>query len=238
MSTVVGGSYGCAWGDYNNDGWLDLVVANWQGEAQPNYLFRNDGNGMNWMKINLEGTVSNRSAIGAVVRCKAIINGIETWQTRVVSSQSGYCSQNSLVVHFGLNDATTIDSLQIEWPSGITEYFENLASNEFFRVVENQSISTIGIQEEEHPGLLVFPNPSLGKFTVQFPENVSGNFYLEFFDEAGRVRLREKVTIDSKLQQWTYEASASELPVGAYTLSIRSEDDNRIYSSTFIVRSN
>lgn len=236
MSTAVGGSYGCAWGDYNNDGWQDLVVANWQGEAQSNYLFRNDGSGKNWIKIKLEGTISNRSAIGAVVRCKAVINGSEIWQTRLVSSQTGYCSQNSLVVHFGLDEATTIDSLQIEWPSGSIEHFENLMSNEFYSIVENQSIGTIGLQEEKEAELRVFPNPSSGRFTIQFPTNIVGPFQLRLVDETGREIMTEKIQIDSKVRQWTYNDRG--IPSGTYTLNVRSESDNCVYSCKVMVAKN
>ena len=168
VSTEVGGSYGCAWGDYNNDGFMDLVVANWQGEEHPNYVFRNDGNGNNWSKIKLEGTISNRSAIGAIVKCKATINGNSTWQTHLVSAQTGYCSQNSLVVHFGLGDATIIDSLQILWPSGIIQTFENVSSNQFLSLVENGDIGVLATISPslDEKNIVISPNPSKGQFRV------------------------------------------------------------------------
>ncbi|MEK7256849.1 MAG: CRTAC1 family protein, partial [Bacteroidota bacterium] len=102
-------SYGAAWGDVNNDGFPDLVIAtckNSSGAPLPSDLFYlNNGNCNNWLKIKLQGTTSNRSAIGAKVWVKATIGGQQVTQLREISAQSGYCGQNSLVAHFGLGDA-------------------------------------------------------------------------------------------------------------------------------------
>ena len=117
-ATDNGWTFGCAWGDYNNDGFLDLVLANTKNENQKNALYQNDGNENHWFKLNCEGTSCNRSAIGAVIKIKATIDGNAVWQMRRIEGQSGYCSQNSLNVHFGVGDATLIDSLVVQWPSG------------------------------------------------------------------------------------------------------------------------
>ncbi|MBX9448311.1 MAG: VCBS repeat-containing protein [Taibaiella sp.] len=70
-------SYGCAFGDYDNDGFQDLLVATcrYEGIDQVNLLYHNNGNDNNWITFSLEGTHSNRSAIGATVRIKATIEG-------------------------------------------------------------------------------------------------------------------------------------------------------------------
>src|SRR2546428_2957138 len=74
---------GCAWGDYNNDGFVDLFVANLNG--QNNLLYRNDGNANNWLTIRCVGRLSNRSGIGAKVRLKTNIDGRSRWQMREIS---------------------------------------------------------------------------------------------------------------------------------------------------------
>ncbi len=126
VSTDVGWSYGVAFGDYDRDGDLDIATANCFGANQNNALYRNMGNGNAWLTVKANGTVSNKSAIGAVIRVKATINGSSVWQYRMIAGQSGYCGQN-LEAHFGLRDATIIDSLVVRFPSGITVVRTNVA---------------------------------------------------------------------------------------------------------------
>jgi hypothetical protein len=129
-----GGSFGCAWGDYDNDGFLDLFMSGLRGNM---LLYRNNGNTNGWLKIKLVGTASNRSAIGAKVRVQATIRGRSMWQMREISSGNGACA-GPLEAHFGLGDATNIDQVRIEWPSGIVQVLTNVAPRQFLTVVEHQ----------------------------------------------------------------------------------------------------
>jgi len=132
-----GQSIACSWGDYNGDGFLDLFVGNGGTSDQNNFLYLNNGNSNNWINIKLIGTISNRSAIGTKVRIKAIINSNPIWQLQEISGQSGRTSQNSLDVEFGLGDAIIIDSLIIDWPSGIQRVDTNVAVNQFIMIEED-----------------------------------------------------------------------------------------------------
>jgi hypothetical protein len=134
VANDLGCSFGCAWGDYDNDGFLDLFVTNFGGRA--NDLFRNSGNGNSWISIKCTGTRSNRSAIGAKVRVKATIRGQTTWQLREISGGGGYMSQNDLRAHFGLGDATNIELVRIEWPSGTVQELRNVAVKQFLTLTE------------------------------------------------------------------------------------------------------
>ena len=129
-----GDSWAVAWGDYDNDGFLDLFVGNLYGGA--NFLYHNNGNDNHWLKFRLIGTRSNRAAIGAKVRVHATINGQTFWQMREVSGGDGSMGQNSLHVHFGLGDATNADLVRIEWPSGTVQELENVASKQFLTITE------------------------------------------------------------------------------------------------------
>jgi hypothetical protein len=129
---------GAAWGDYDNDGFLDLFVANGFIDARQNCLYRNNGNSNAWLNFKLVGTASNRSAIGAKVRLKATIHGRTFWQMREISGGSGFGSQNDIRANFGLGDATNADLVRIEWPSGIVQTMTNVAPRQFLTVVEHQ----------------------------------------------------------------------------------------------------
>jgi enediyne biosynthesis protein E4 len=133
-TTDVGRSGSCIWGDYDNDGFLDLFVAHNKGE--PDCLYHNNGNENHWLMVKLVGTASNRSAIGAKVRAYATIAGKTFWQLRDI--QGGNRCQNDPRAHFGLGDATNVCTLRVEWPSGIVQELRHVAANQFLTVVECQ----------------------------------------------------------------------------------------------------
>src|SRR5215475_5171298 len=104
-------SRGCAFGDIDNDGDLDILIINLN---EPPSLLRNDVSGNNsWLKVKLVGTKSNRSAICA----RVVARYGDKQQAQEVISQSSYCSTNDRRLHFGLGEADTAD-LEIRWPSG------------------------------------------------------------------------------------------------------------------------
>ena len=125
---------GCAFGDFDNDGDVDVIVNNLDG---PPTLLRNDGgNRNNWIMIKCVGTRSNRSGIGTRVK---VTNGGHS-QIDEVRSGSSYYSQNDLRLHFGLGRATEVDGVEIAWPSGLKESFKKLPANHLFIVQETKGI--------------------------------------------------------------------------------------------------
>jgi hypothetical protein len=126
------------WVDYDNDGFLDVFVARGSntGTQSPNVLYHNAGNSNEWLEVKLVGTVANRSGIGAKVRAYATIAGKPSWQLREVRAGGAY--GGSLVSHFGLGDATNVDQVRIEWPSGIVQTLTNVAPKQILTVVEHQ----------------------------------------------------------------------------------------------------
>ncbi len=164
-------SFGTAFGDFNNDGFLDLAFANCKNNRNAttpkNFLFENLTNHNNWLKVRLEGSTSNRSAIGAKVRVRATIGGEPVWQMREVTSQSGYCGQNSLTQHFGLADAAKADSIVIEWPSGNQQVIEGAFSNQQIYVAESGNVTNTNDEAFAINNLQVFPNPVRHQFQLQ-----------------------------------------------------------------------
>ncbi len=128
-------SRGCAFGDYDNDGDIDVVVLNMN---DPYSLLRNDGGNKNsWIKIKLIGTVGNRSAIGARVR---VVTGSHS-QIDEVRSGGSVMSQNDLRLHFGLGSSTRVDLIEVKWPmTGKTEHWENIDVNQIITIREEKGI--------------------------------------------------------------------------------------------------
>jgi hypothetical protein len=113
---------------------MDLVVEDLVGKPM---VIRNHGvPGRHWVSLELAGTQSNRMAIGA--RLKLVAGGMI--QTEEIHSGGSYLSQSDTRMHFGLGKATTIDSLEIRWPSGKVETFNDLRADSFYSIREGQGI--------------------------------------------------------------------------------------------------
>ncbi|PID92363.1 MAG: hypothetical protein CSA96_03575 [Bacteroidetes bacterium] len=121
---------GACFGDYDNDGDIDGYIVNLNDEGV--FIRNNKGNEKNWITVELEGTSSNRDGIGALVTISA--DGKE--QTALRRSTTGYLSQNDHRLHFGLGDATSVDFIEVKWPSGKTQRLENQEARQFIKIKE------------------------------------------------------------------------------------------------------
>lgn len=125
---------GAAYGDYDRDGDLDVLLTTNHGPA---YLFRNDGGNRNkWLSVRTVGAKSNRDGIGAVVRVASPTAGRQ-WST--VRSGSSYCSQSDLALTFGLGKDPKA-TVEIEWPSGQKQRLADVPANQFITVEEGKGI--------------------------------------------------------------------------------------------------
>ena len=126
-------SRGAAFGDYDNDGDIDILITN--SNQTPDLLLNESSNQNNWLNVKLVGTASNRDAIGARVRVFAPGLGP---QLREVKSGSSYLCQSDMRLHFGLGRAPRIDRIEIRWPSGLEETFEAIEPNQFLEIREGE----------------------------------------------------------------------------------------------------
>jgi enediyne biosynthesis protein E4 len=126
---------GAAYGDFDNDGDLDLLITTNNGPAR---LLRNDGGNQNHaVRIRAIGTTSNRDAIGAKVRV-VLDNGSVLW--RMVKTGSSYCSQSELPVTIGLGSRTAIKSVEVTWPTGRKETVTGVRADEAITIEEGKGL--------------------------------------------------------------------------------------------------
>jgi hypothetical protein len=132
---------GCAFGDFDNDGNVDVVVNTVN--DYPQLLRCTSTLGNNWIKIRTIGTKSNRSGIGARLTCITHPPGESKPHQQIDEVRSGgsYISQNDLRIHFGIGKAEKVDVLEIRWPSGYVDTLKDVKANQLIYVKESEGIA-------------------------------------------------------------------------------------------------
>jgi enediyne biosynthesis protein E4 len=126
-------SRGCAFGDFDNDGDVDILIVNLN---EPPSLLRNDLSGKyHWLKVKLVGTKSNRSAIGS----RVLVRYGKKTQAQTLTSQASFYSSNDPRLHFGLGPETTVD-IEIHWPSGQTHSLKGISADQLITIQEGTGI--------------------------------------------------------------------------------------------------
>ncbi len=193
-------SYGTAWADYDNDGDYDLHISNHSGTTN-DFFINEKGACNNYIGILLEGCNSNRSGIGAKIKVKASILGVDTWQIREISAQnSALGGQNSLKAIFGLADAAIIDSLVVKWPSGLTQVLTDQLVNQSITINEDCGAKICGFifydengNDVQDEGELGIPNKKLiiTPGDIEVSTNHDGYYQLYVTDDIYNIQLAE-----------------------------------------------
>lgn len=217
LGSDAGVNTGLSNGDYDNDGRLDIFV---MGNGVNRFLYHNETqNGYHWIKIRCKGIKgdpstpgSNRSGIGAMVQARALIGGSAVNQLREVSAQNSFNGHNSLTVHFGLKDATLVDTLKIRWPSGIVDVYTDVAADQYYEATENTGLIPLAITSLDD-----VPSPLAGEFELRAnypnPFNPSTNIGFRIADH-GSVELK----IYDITGQWVRTLVSERKAPGDYTV--------------------
>ena len=124
---------GAAFGDYDNDGDVDIFIVN--NHAPPTLLRNDGGNRNNWLHVELVGVEGNRNAVGAKIQLKTA----DRSQVREIYAGESYMSSNSFIAEFGVGDATQIETLQVTWLTGETQALHNIPANQRVRVAQEST---------------------------------------------------------------------------------------------------
>jgi hypothetical protein len=122
---------GAAFADLDDDGDVDIVIANLDG--QPTLLRNEGGNANHWLTVSLRGTRSNRQGIGAIV---SVVDEHGLTQSGICSTTSSYQSASDGRVHFGLAGARTVRRVEVRWPSGAVQVLKEIAADRILEIVE------------------------------------------------------------------------------------------------------
>lgn len=221
-------SCGVTNGDYDNDGDLDLFF---HGQNAGRALFENtSGNSNNWANIKCNGFASNKSAIGTIVKLKAVINGNPVWQLREINAQNSFQSQNDLRVHFGLGNATLIDSVIFIFSSGQTDVITNVSPNQFYCHDEgsNNLCLVTGVNEIRQDNIFaIFPNPTENSISIQSKNEAQIIDGWSIIDETGRIILSSEQKSIGALK-----IDVQRIGAGKYWINLMSE--HKISSVAFL----
>jgi hypothetical protein len=237
----IAGSFSVAKGDLNNDGFTDLVVQNVNGTNSFVWVNQSQLNETNnFIKLTLKGTISNKMAIGAWIN---VYCGSETF-VHYTRCGENYLSQNSQNLIFGLGNHTLVDSIVVEYPSGITDRYVYLVANQTYSFVEGESLQasiqysgdlsfcfgdSIILDAGEFQGY-TWSNGFTGRYLLVAQ---AGSYYVEVENEYGYSIISDTVVVEIG---FTPEISPSVNHIDCFGLNNGQIDLNLPFSSSFQVQ--
>jgi hypothetical protein len=209
--------------DYDKDGFLDIYLPATNVNQQ---LWHNGGNDNNWVGFILEGTVSNKEAIGAMVK---VYSGGQQ-QLRYRKCPDGWNRQHMPWLHFGLGQAATIDSVVIRWPMGLKEVLTDVAINQYHEIKEGGTTS-VSRRDDRMPVEYTleqnYPNPFNPQTTIRYSSPKAGQVQLYIYNVDGKfVRRFEHSSSTAGLNQILWDGRDEDgrpMPSGMYFYTLKTE---------------
>jgi hypothetical protein len=206
---------GCAAADYDHDGDLDMAIATidtLNGLGRCLLMENLEGSMNNWVELSLTGTASNVDAIGTLVRLYA---GQRSFIREVDGGGGSYLSHNSKLVHFGLGSIELIDSVVIEWPSGVLESFDNVSLNERITIIEGNGV-VVSSEVDSELHLSLYPNPTDAYLFLSMDKPVKSGGYA-IYDRMGVLVSKS----DNPASKSTLKIDVSGLSKGFYLIELK-----------------
>lgn len=203
-------SFSNAIGDINNDGLPDIVVNN--GAGYNVSVWQNTSNtAYHYLKVKPEGVISNKNGIGS--RIYTYISGV--YQMRYIYYGNGYLAQNMGYALFGLGQAEMVDSVVVEWLSGVRDVVYNIDSDQMITVIEGEGLVDMSEIQADH--IKVFPNPCNDYIIIKFEAAARMIRAISIWNLQG-VMIK---TIDVNSLSENLIVDTSTLPSGVYVIQFR-----------------
>ncbi len=234
-----GMSRGVAYGDIDNDGDMDVILTNVShlNLSIPAYpvVFRNDfqDSNRNWLKVQLEGTTINRNAIGSHI---IIYVGGKSWIHEINSGGQGHTSQHSRIAHFGLDNATMVDSLIVKWSNSNIpdQVYTNISANKMIKITEGQTnydilhgpVSTKPLTTNLKQ-VNIFPNPVQDQLNIELELTKKENVTIQILNGLGQVIKQfptQQLTAGTHQLRWDVTTgNGTRVSTGLYYVVIQTE---------------
>jgi len=227
-------SFASAKGDLNNDGLIDMLIQ--INPPDPYQFWVNTSDRVNnFIKLKLEGVISNREGIGCHIR--VYTDGAVQYQQKY--SNTGYLGQDSDVLHFGIGLRSDVDSIKVIWPTGHIDWYFDMLANETYTLREGASSESIQVDDDvsifnnltvatnnsySHAAISLFPNPTSDKIILDSPERIN---MLELLSISGN-SIKKKTSFTQSPPQ----LNVSDLTPGLYIIKITI--DRRVYTEKFV----